>query len=51
MAGRTTSFGAGALDGWVIKLDSSGNVAWQRTYGGSNVDRLAIVRQTADDGS
>ena len=50
LAGRTTSFGAGALDGWVIKLDSSGNVAWQRTYGGSNVDRLAIVRQTADGG-
>jgi hypothetical protein len=37
-AGLTNSFGAGPLgtteDAWVIKLDPSGYVEWERTYGG-----------------
>ena len=38
MAGYTDSFGAGNDDMWILKLDSSGNVSWQKTYGGSDYD-------------
>ncbi len=38
VAGETKSFGAGSYDIWVLRLDSNGNVKWQKTYGGSNWD-------------
>ena len=28
----------GSLDLWLTKQDSAGNLIWQRTYGGSNID-------------
>ncbi len=34
VAGSTDSFGAGSLDVWILKLDISGNIEWQKTYGG-----------------
>jgi hypothetical protein len=37
VAGSTNSFGAGASDVWVLKLDGSGNVVWQKTYGGDKL--------------
>ncbi len=37
VAGDTDSFGAGTADVWVLKLDSDGTVAWQKTYGGTGV--------------
>jgi hypothetical protein len=40
----------GSFDGWVIKLDSSGNTAWQKLLGGSNDDYLYGCRQTSDGG-
>ncbi len=48
--GLTHSFGAGNSDGWVLKLDSLGNVEWEKTYGGSNIDTLGRGQQTADGG-
>jgi hypothetical protein len=50
IAGQTTSFGAGEGDAWVMKLDSLGNVTWQKTYGGSGDDRALSIHQTADEG-
>jgi len=50
VAGRTESFGAGSADFWVLKLDSTGNILWQRTYGGTALDWAFAVRQTADGG-
>lgn len=40
----------GIEDFWIIKLDASGNLQWQQTYGGSEVDRAESVKQTADGG-
>lgn len=37
-------------DYWVIKLDSSGSVQWQKTYGGSKDDEARSIIQTTDGG-
>ncbi len=50
VAGDTLSFGAGAADFWVLKLNSNGTVAWQKTYGGTKVDYANSIQQTADGG-
>lgn len=38
----------GLEDYWVIKLDSSGNKQWQKTYGGSNYDDARSIIQSSD---
>lgn len=40
----------GAGDYWVLKLDSIGNIQWQKTIGGSYPDYLYSLNQTADGG-
>ena len=50
VGGWTKSFGAGDYDFWILKLDSNGNVLWQKTYGGSQLDRVTSLKQTSDDG-
>ncbi|MGR3177185.1 MAG: hypothetical protein ACUZ8E_03905 [Candidatus Anammoxibacter sp.] len=50
VAGSTDSFGAGLSDIWVFKLDSNGNIQWQKTYGGTNHDEPFFLQQTSDDG-
>ncbi len=50
VAGWTESFGAGRADILVLKLDSDGQLEWQRTYGGSNTDRAYSIQQTSDGG-
>jgi hypothetical protein len=46
----TSSFGAGGLDSWLLKLDSSGTVQWNMTYGGTGSDGPTHFIQTEDDG-
>jgi predicted secreted protein len=46
----TTSFGAGSLDSWLVKIDSSGNMEWNMTYGGTGSDGPTHFIQTEDDG-
>jgi hypothetical protein len=43
-------FGAGSTDMWVLKLDISGNVFWQKTYGGTEYDFANAIQQTSDGG-
>ncbi len=50
VAGWTNSFGAGGSDVWVLKLNTDGTVAWQKTYGGSGSNYASSVQQTADGG-
>lgn len=40
----------GGRDFWVVKLDSTGNIEWQKSYGGSNDDGAHFIRQTEDGG-
>ena len=50
LAGYTGSFGAGGLDVWLVKVDSSGQMQWNETYGGSNNDTAYSLVQTRDGG-
>jgi|GEM_PF-5465173 len=40
----------GMGDAWLLKLDGSGNVQWQKTYGGSRVDRAFSVTALPEGG-
>jgi hypothetical protein len=40
----------GSFDLWVVKLDSAGNIEWQKPYGGSGEDMGNSISQTLDDG-
>ena len=57
--GHTSSSNSGTIQGlinngnfdfFVMKLDASGNIAWQKLYGGSNADFVGYIRQTSDGG-
>ncbi len=40
----------GGGDYWLVKLDGSGNMQWQKSYGGSDWEVALDVKQTADGG-
>ena len=40
----------GGYDAWVVKLDASGGLVWQRCLGGTSYDMAQAVQQTADGG-
>jgi hypothetical protein len=42
--------GVGNFDIWLIKTDSSGELEWEKFYGGSGNDRAYDVRKTIDGG-
>jgi uncharacterized delta-60 repeat protein len=50
VAGSTYSFSAGFLDSdvWVLKLNGTGNVIWQKTYSGSGSDSATSIQKTSD---
>ncbi|MDC8098345.1 T9SS type A sorting domain-containing protein [Chryseobacterium rhizosphaerae] len=40
----------GSFDYWIVKLDSSGNIQWEKTFGGDIVEQAYSIQQTADNG-
>ncbi|MEN2488602.1 T9SS type A sorting domain-containing protein [Flavobacterium sp. B11] len=40
----------GYSDGWIVKLNSLGNIDWQKTYGGSKTDTFKSISLTSDGG-
>ncbi|MDD5530999.1 MAG: T9SS type A sorting domain-containing protein [bacterium] len=50
VAGYTNSFGAGNYDVWLVKMNSSGDTMWSKTFGDSNADYGECVQQTIDSG-
>lgn len=42
--------GKGNYDAWVVKLDSSGNIQWQKCLGGHENDGAGPIIQTSDGG-
>ena len=50
LAGQTNSFGAGGYDVYLVKTDASGNMQWNKTYGGEKWDSSSSVVQTGDGG-
>jgi len=48
--GRTSSFGAGYHDIYLLKTDVSGNLDWNKTFGGSSWESTTQVLETSDGG-
>lgn len=49
-SGDKTEPSIGIGDYWVVKIDASGGIEWQRTYGGNGDNQLYVIHQTNDEG-
>lgn len=50
VGGQTDSYGAGGVDGWVLKTNLNGDTLWTRTVGDSLYNRFFAVDTTYDGG-
>ena len=50
IAGGTSSFGIGNSDVYLVKTDSSGEILWERTYGGELYEDALEIQPTSDGG-
>ena len=50
IAGSTVPPGEGSDDVFLVKTDASGNKAWDKAFGGPNIDMGSSVQQTSDGG-
>lgn len=48
MAGRSSSFGKGDFDLYLVKTDAQGNKQWEQTHGGSGWDTAKTIRENED---
>ncbi len=48
--GEKTTNPFGNLDYWIVKLDKTGKIVWQKTYGGIYFDELRSIEQSKDGG-
>ncbi len=49
VAGFSHSYGKGKSDVWLLRLNASGEEIWQKTYGGSEIERAYAIQET-DEG-
>lgn len=50
VGGYTSSYGAGAADMYLLKLDSNGDTSWTKTYGYTIGETINSLQQTSDGG-
>ncbi|HET8886744.1 MAG TPA: cadherin repeat domain-containing protein [Salinimicrobium sp.] len=50
LGGEKTEGSNGSTDIWIVKISSIGNIEWQNTIGGNNIDKINAISQTADSG-
>ncbi len=50
LTGKTSSFGAGRYDFWLVRADANGDSLWSRTFGGTSDEECYSVQQTTDGG-
>lgn len=48
--GDVTGTSNGSRDSWIVKIDATGAIVWQKNYGGSGLDDINSIEQTADGG-
>ncbi len=48
--GDVQSGNQGGVDSWIVKIDSSGIIEWEQTYGGSKWEYLSSIILTSDGG-
>lgn len=48
VSGDKTQFSFGGQDIWVLKLDGTGNIIWQKSFGGNSTDGLSAIQQITD---
>ncbi|HOL74528.1 MAG TPA: hypothetical protein PLM87_02755 [Bacteroidales bacterium] len=48
--GDVSGYHGGDYDAWVVKLNSSGDILWQKCLGGTIDDRAYSIQQTSDGG-
>lgn len=49
VAGYTNSIGSGDYDFLVLKIDNSGNLLWNQTYGGTESDKAYSITKTNEE--
>lgn len=47
-SGEKTDSNIGIGDYWIVKIDDTGNIEWQKTYGGNGDNQLYVIHQTED---
>src|SRR6185295_2674889 len=50
ISGQKTDSSRGGFDYWVVKLDSTNKIEWDKTIGGKSTDILTALQQTNDGG-
>ena len=49
-SGNKTAALFGTNDFWIVRLNASGGIDWDRSFGGTGADRLQSLEQTSDGG-
>lgn len=50
VGGSTRSYGNGLSDIYLIKTDATGNIEWEKTFGGGDMEYAESIEQTEDGG-